>query len=75
VKIYPKVQQKLAYINRKNYTSLNVLKVAGANGKIYYAKSNSLGSYHDSAVLKTSRLWDIMSNGDFTVSMGTTIGR
>jgi hypothetical protein len=71
--VHPKVEQKLAYVNRKNFTSLNVLIVAGANGKIYYLTSNSPGSYHDSAVFKTSQLWDIMSNGDFLPFPGALI--
>jgi hypothetical protein len=73
VHVYPKMAQKLAYINRKGVTSINVMIVAGSGGRIFYITTNSPGSYHDSAVFKSSQLWYIMTNGEFIPFRGAVM--
>jgi hypothetical protein len=52
----PPKEETIAYRNRKGGLSLNTMVLCGASGRIYYAKSTSQGSHHDSHVFTTSDL-------------------
>ncbi len=64
--------------NRKGTLSINCILLAGASGLVYYCKSSSPGSRHDSSVFKSSNLfhkldvekWSPVKNGVIAADSG-----
>ncbi|XP_045032974.1 putative nuclease HARBI1 [Daphnia magna] len=54
-----------AYVNRKNYHSLNVQAICDANHRFLSVCANKPGSCHDSSIFKGSLVYKCFINGEF----------
>lgn len=55
------------YVNRKGFTSINVLAITDANLKILFADARFPGSVHDSAIWMVSPVRRLLKSGFTTV--------
>ena len=51
------------FVNRKGYHSLNVQVICDAKRKLTNLVARWRGSAHDSRILRSNTIWDIMKNG------------
>ncbi|XP_041367057.1 putative nuclease HARBI1 [Gigantopelta aegis] len=56
-------EHKVDFVNRKGYHSINVQVICDANGKWINIVARWPGSTHDSRMLRSSTIWNIMENG------------
>ena len=60
-------------INRKNTHSINVMVLAGANHKIFACSTKQCGSMHDARVFHQSKLYQLLSTGQYMPFPGAII--
>ena len=60
-------------INRKNTHSINVMVLAGADHMIYACSTKQCGSMHDARVFHQSKLYQLLSTGQYMPFPGAMI--
>ena len=65
IKVKPPKADKLIYICRHGYASLNAMMLCAPDTYIHYVKSDCPGSFHDSRVFKESNLYKLFDEDNW----------
>ena len=61
------------YLNRKHFTSLNTMIVAGATGRIYSVLSDTPGKFNDASIFRNSALFKLLDEQNWRPFPGSVL--